>query len=213
MNALPTLKHLFPWLFRKPRVFALVGKSGTGKSFKARQVARRFRIDLIIDDGLLIRGQKIIAGRSAKKEKGILSAIKTAVFANPEQIDEVRQALASQGFGRILIIATSRKMIHRIATTLGLLPIHRFIAIEEVATHAEIAYALKTRAEQGKHIIPVPGVEIKRNYPHIFFESVKILLTSKKGLRRSEEEIVEKTVVRPEYGRVRPPSAGRPPAG
>ena len=81
---------------RKPRTFALVGKSGTGKSFKARQVARRFRIDLIIDDGLLIRGQKIIAGRSAKREKGILSAIKTAVFANADQIEEVRRALASR---------------------------------------------------------------------------------------------------------------------
>ena len=213
MQPLPTLKRLFPWLFRARRVFALVGKSGTGKSFKARQVARRFRIDLIIDDGLLIRGQKIIAGRSAKKEKGILSAIKTAVFANPDQIDEVRQALAAQGFGRILIIATSRKMVQRIATTLGLLPIQRFIGIEEVSTRAEIAHALKTRAEQGKHIIPVPAVEIKRNYPHIFFESVKILLTSKKGLRRAEKEFVEKTVVRPEYGRVRPPAAGRPPAG
>ena len=43
----------------------------------------------------------------------------------------------------------------------------------------------------------------------IFFESVKILLKGKKGLRRSEEEIVEKTVVRPEYGRLR---AARPPA-
>jgi hypothetical protein len=213
MKALGTLKRLFPWLFRKPRVFALVGKSGTGKSFKAREVARRFRIDLIIDDGLLIRGQKIIAGKSAKKEKGILSAIKTAVFANPDQIDEVRQGIASQGFARILIIATSRKMVQRIASTLGLLPIHRIIAIEEVSTHTEIAHALKTRAEQGKHIIPVPGVEIKRNYPHIFFESVKILLTSKKGLRRSGREVVEKTVVRPEYGRARPPAAGRPPAG
>ncbi len=212
MQAFPVLRRLFPWLFRARRVFALVGKSGTGKSFKARQVARRFRIDLIIDDGLLIRGQKIIAGRSAKKEKGILSAIKTAVFANPDQIDEVRQALAAQGAGRILIIATSRKMVQRIATTLGLLPIQRFISIEEVSTRAEIAHALKTRAEQGKHIIPVPAVEIKRNYPHIFFESVKILLTSKKGLRRSEKEFVEKTVVRPAYGRLRPP-AGRPPAG
>jgi hypothetical protein len=62
---------------------------------------------------------------------------------------------------------------------------------------------LRVRAEEGKHIIPVPGVEIKRNYPHIFFESVKILLKAGKGLRRIEEEIVEKTVVRPEYGRGR----------
>ena len=160
-----------------------MGKSGTGKSFKARQVARRFRIDLIIDDGLLIRGQKIIAGRSAKREKGILSAIKTAVFANPDQIEEVRQALAEQSYTRILVIGTSRKMIQRIASTLGLPPIHRVISIEEVSTPEEIARALKIRAEQGKHIIPVPGVEIKRNYPHIFFESVKILLKGKTGLR------------------------------
>jgi adenylate kinase family enzyme len=203
MNAITPLRRLFPWLVGKPRIFALVGKSGTGKSFKARQVAQRYRIDLIIDDGLLIRGAKIIAGRSAKREKGILGAIKTAVFANPDQIAEVRKALVEQTYHRVLIIGTSRKMIQRIASTLGLLPIHRVIAIEEVSTQDEIARALSVRAEQGKHIIPVPGVEIKRNYPHIFFESVKILLKGKKGLRGSEEEIVEKTVVRPEYGRAR----------
>jgi hypothetical protein len=211
MNAFITaLRQLFPWMVRRPRVYALVGKSGTGKSFKAGQVARRFRIDLIIDDGLLIRGQKIVAGRSAKKEKGILSAIKTAVFANPDQVEEVRQALNAESYSRLLIIGTSEKMVHRIAAKLDLLPIHRIIAIEEVATKAEITQALRIRAEQGKHIIPVPGVEIKRNYPHIFFESVKILLKPQKGLRKGEEEIVEKTVVRPEYGRVRTIASERP---
>ncbi len=209
-KALDTFSRLFPWLMRKRLVFALVGKSGTGKSFKAREVARRFRIDLIIDDGLLIRGKKIMAGRSAKREKGILSAIKTAVFANPDQIKEVRQVLAERARGRVLIIGTSRKMIMRIATTLELLPVHRVISIEEVSTREEISRSLRTRAEQGKHIIPVPGVEIKRNYPHIFFESVQVLLKGKKGLRRSEEEIVEKTVVRPEYGRLRAPRRSTP---
>lgn len=195
-----TLKRLFPWLVRKPRTFALVGKSGTGKSFKARQVARRFRIDLIIDDGLLIRGQKILAGKSAKREKGILSAIKTAVFANPDQLAEVSRAISAQPYSRILVICTSRKMLQRIVTTLALPPVHRVIQIEEVSTREEIARALRIRGDQGKHIIPVPAVEIKRSYPHIFFESVKILLKGKKGLGRTDAEIVEKTVVRPEYG-------------
>jgi hypothetical protein len=203
MNLLPPLRRLFPWIARKRRTFALVGRSGTGKSFKARQVARRFRIDLIIDDGLLIRGQKIVAGRSAKREKGILGAIRTALFANKDQIEDVKRGLAQQSYTRVLIIGTSRKMVQRIASTLGILPINRFISIEEVSSKEEIAQALKIRAEQGKHIIPVPAVEIKRNYPHIFFESVKIMLTGKKGLRKSEQEIVEKTVVRPEYGRWR----------
>ena len=210
---LSALSRLFPWLIRTQLTFALVGKSGTGKSFKARQVARRFHIDLIIDDGLLIRGQKIVAGRSAKREKGILSAIKTAVFANPDQIAEVKRAIAAQSYRRILIIGTSLKMIQRIAVTLGIGPIHRVITIEEVASREEITRALTIRAEEGKHIIPVPAVEIKRNYPHIFFESVKILLQSKKGLRKTEAEIVEKTIVRPEYGlrggsRRRPPLSG-----
>ncbi len=206
---LSALTRLIPWLVRRPLTFALVGKSGTGKSFKAQQVSRRFRIDLIIDDGLLIRGQKIVAGRSAKREKGILSAIKTAVFANPDQIADVKKALAAQSYRRILIIGTSRKMIQRIATTLGIAPVHRVITIEEVSTKEEIRRALAIRSEEGKHIIPVPSVEIKRNYPHIFFESVKILLKGKKGLRKTEAEIVEKTVVRPEYG-VRRPAPPRP---
>jgi predicted kinase len=201
MKLASPLTRLFPWLARKRRVFALVGRSGTGKSFKARQVARRFRAEFIIDDGLLIRGQKIIAGRSAKREKGILTAIKTAVFANAEHIAEVRQAMAAHPAARVLIIGTSRRMVQRIARTLELLPIHRTVTIEEVSTRVEIAQALRIRAEQGKHIIPVPGVEIKRNYPHIFFESVKILLKSGTRLRRRDAEVVEKTVVRPEYGR------------
>ena len=200
MRPFQTLKRLFPWLAPKPRTFALVGKSGTGKSFKARSVARSYHIDLIIDDGLLIRGQKIVAGRSAKREKGILSAIKTAVFANSDQIAEVRKVLTEQSFSRVLVICTSLKMLQRIVATLGLPPIHKVIKIEDVSTQDEIARALKIRAEQGKHIIPVPAVEIKRSYPHIFFESVKILLKGKRGLRKSEAEIVEKTVVRPEYG-------------
>lgn len=211
MNLAAALSRIVPWISRRRKVFALVGKSGTGKSFKARQVARRFGIDLIIDDGLLIRGKKILAGRSAKREKGIMTAIKTAVFANPELIAEVRQAIAAEHFARVLIIGTSRKMVLRIAATLELLPIHRFVSIEEISTRAEIAQALKIRAEQGKHIIPVPGVEIKRNYPHIFFESVKILLKSSKVLRKSDSEIVEKTVVRPEYGRIRSAAPDRQP--
>jgi ABC-type dipeptide/oligopeptide/nickel transport system ATPase component len=190
-------------LTRRPRTLALVGKSGTGKSHKAQAVAQRFGVDLIIDDGLLIRGQNILAGRSAKREKGILSAIKTAVFANPDQIAEVKKALAQQAYGRILVIGTSVKMIMRIARQLDLLPIHRIIRIEQVSTRQEIESALRVRAEQGKHIIPVPAVAVKRSYPHIFFESVKTLLKGRKGIRRTEEKVVEKTVVRPEYGRAR----------
>ncbi len=51
---------------RGVRVFALVGGSGTGKSFRAKLVAEKYGIEIIVDDGLLIRDQKILAGRSGK---------------------------------------------------------------------------------------------------------------------------------------------------
>ena len=49
-------------------VIALVGPSGTGKSHRALLVANQYKADIIIDDGLLIKDGKIIAGSSAKKE-------------------------------------------------------------------------------------------------------------------------------------------------
>jgi ABC-type dipeptide/oligopeptide/nickel transport system ATPase component len=204
-----SFKRLIPWIARNPQTYALVGKSGTGKSFKARNVAQRYRIDLIIDDGLLIKDTKILSGRSAKKEKGILSAIKTALFANPDQVTDVRKALSSESYRRILIIGTSVRMIERIRRTLDLPPLHRIIDIEDVSRREEIEKALEIRAEQGKHIIPVPAVEIKRNYPHIFFESIKILLTGNARSRDGKENFVEKTVVRPAYSRNRPAAQGK----
>jgi len=46
-------------------VYALVGPSGTGKSHRALGVARQHQIKYIIDDGLLICGGTVVAGKSA----------------------------------------------------------------------------------------------------------------------------------------------------
>ncbi len=51
------------------QVFALVGSSGTGKSYKAFVVASERGIEYIIDDGLLIGGTRIYAGKSAKERR------------------------------------------------------------------------------------------------------------------------------------------------
>jgi len=211
--------RLLPWIPRGPQVYALVGRSGTGKSYKARAVAQRHGIELIIDDGLVIRNRTIIAGRSAKREKGIISAVRTAVFANPDQLAEARRVLSAERFRRILVIGTSLKMVNRIVASLELPPISRVIPIEQAASREEIARALHVRAEQGKHIIPVPSVEIKRSYPHIFFESMKELITGTRrgfGRRPRDTHLVEKTVVRPPYSRprkARPETAAKPDAG
>lgn len=51
----------------KLKVFAFVGPSGTGKSYRAQMVANERNINYIIDDGLLIKDNEVIAGSSAKK--------------------------------------------------------------------------------------------------------------------------------------------------
>ena len=57
-------------------VIALVGPSGTGKSHRALIVAHKYDADVIIDDGILIKEGKILAGRSAKHEKSRIMAVR-----------------------------------------------------------------------------------------------------------------------------------------
>ncbi len=199
INPRGVLRHLV-WLARGIRIYALVGKSGTGKSFRAQLVAEKFGIDLIVDDGLLIRGGKILAGKSAKREQGLVDALKTALFSDPEHTRTVQEALRVEPFKRVLILGTSLRMVRRIAERLELPPPHRIIPIEDVATREEIEHASRTRRVEGKHIIPVPSVEVKRNYPHIFFDSIRVLLRRRRSLS-GKEQVFEKTVVRPVFSR------------
>jgi ABC-type glutathione transport system ATPase component len=50
------------------KVYALVGKSGTGKSYQAQNLCRELKIKGIIDDGLFIYENKVISGISAKRQ-------------------------------------------------------------------------------------------------------------------------------------------------
>jgi len=200
---MPGIRSLFNhviWLFRGVQVFALVGGSGTGKSFRAQLVAQKHGIELIVDDGLLIRGQRILAGRSAKKEKGILAAIGTALFADNVHAQGVREALNRQSFKRLLLIGTSEKMVRKIAKRLQLPHPSKIIQIEDVATREEIAAAIHSRSTEGKHIIPVPALEVKRSYPHIFLDSMKIFFKRRFHPIRAGN-IIEKAVVRPQYSK------------
>lgn len=200
-----SVKRIFnhiQFLLKGVKVFALVGRSGTGKSFRAKLVAQKYGIELIIDDGLLIHDQKIIAGKSAKKEKAYLSAIKTALFDEEEHRREVINTLQDTRFKRILLIGTSERMVHKIARRLRLPAITKLINIEDIATTDEIETAIRSRKVEGKHIIPVPSIEIARNYSHIVYDSVKIFLKNKLPLLAGrKQQVFEKTVVRPEFMR------------
>ena len=188
------------WKFRGIKVFALVGKSGTGKSFRAKLVMERHGIEMMIDDGLLIRENRIIAGRSAKRESAYLSAVKTALFTNRDHAREVRHRIEKERFTKLLILGTSERMIHKICETLRLPSPSKIIQIEDIATREEIRTAINYRKSHGQHVIPVPSIEVKRTYPRIMADSIRVFLKRGFGLFK-KENVFEKSVVRPEFSK------------
>jgi len=192
----------FLFAFKRKKVFALIGESGTGKSFHAKLVAQKYGIDFIIDDGLLIKDDRILAGHSAKKEKTFLAAVKVALFDEKSHRDEIARRLQSEKYKRILLLGTSEKMAHKIASRLQLPPPAKIIKIEDIASQNEIDKAIRTRRIEGKHVIPVPSIEIKRSYPHIFYDAIKIFKRriSPSGIG-PVPVLHEKSVVRPEYSK------------
>jgi adenylate kinase family enzyme len=189
------------WMLKRVRVFALVGESGTGKSFRAKLVAQKYGIDLIIDDGLLIRGETILGGKSAKKENIFMTAVKTALFDDKSHRDEVARALQQQKFKKILIIGTSVRMVNKIAARLQIPQPQKLIKIEDIASREEIDKAMFARRVEGKHVIPVPAIEVRRSYPRIFYDTVRVFLKRTLGFAPPRSDIYEKAIVRPEYSK------------
>lgn len=178
------------------KVAGFIGPSGTGKSHRASWVAREQGIDFIIDDGLLINGNKIVSGSSAKKETTKIGSIKRALFIDPIHAQEAKKALASCNPDSILILGTSDGMVESIANRLGLPQVSEKIYIQDVASEFEIKQALSTRREQGKHVIPVPTFEIKKDFSGYFLDPLQILKRKGKG---NYQLIGEKSVVRPTF--------------
>ncbi|MGM0431234.1 MAG: hypothetical protein ACQEQU_00810 [Spirochaetota bacterium] len=189
------------WKLRGRKVLALIGRSGTGKSFRSKLVADKYGIEMIIDDGLLIHGDKIIAGKSAKKEAVFLKAIKTALFDDDTHRDEVLSALQKTNFKKILIIGTSEKMVNKIASRLKLPEPEKVFKIEDLASKEEIDTAVRIRNSEGKHVIPVPTVEITRTYPQFVYDSMRIFFKTKIPTPWKKKKVFEKTIVRPEFGK------------
>ena len=177
-------------------VLALVGPSGTGKSHRALQVAQEHNADAIIDDGILIKGGHIIAGESAKTEKNKIMAVKRAIFVLPGHAEEVRAAIQRVQPHRILIIGTSENMVHKIAQTLKLPSIQLIVRIEDIASRAEMDLARFHRIKEGKHIIPVPTIELK---PHFSGYLVDPLQSIFKRSRVRRRKLGEKSIVRPVF--------------
>lgn len=184
-------------------VYALVGESGTGKSFRAKLLAQKYGINALIDDGLLIQDDKILAGKSAKHEKTYMGAVRVALFDDKEHRDGVARVLQQQKIKSILILGTSEKMVQKIAMRLQLPPPEKIIKIEDIASRDEIEKAIRSRQIEGKHIIPVPAIEVKRSYPQIFYNSVREFLSKNtlKLSRKKDTTLSEKSIVTPEFSK------------
>ena len=177
-------------------VIALVGPSGTGKSHRAIQVANEHKADAIIDDGILIKDGHIVAGESAKTEKSKIMAVRRAIFVLPGHAEEVRDAIQKIQPHRILVIGTSENMVHKIAKTLKLPSIQLIVRIEDIASRAEIDLARFHRLKEGKHIIPVPTIELKSHVSGFLIDPLQSLF-KKSNVRR--RKLGEKTIVRPVF--------------
>lgn len=191
--------------FKHIQVYALVGESGTGKSFRSKLLAEENGIHAIIDDGLLIQDEKIVAGRSAKREKTYMGAVRVALFDDKDHRDSVAKVLRKTHIKKILILGTSEKMVSKIALRLQLPQPQKIIHIEDIATKEEIEKAIKSRQVEGKHVIPVPSIEIKKNYPQIFSASMRDFFKKSKLFHKSIKNIngkmIEKSIVQPEFSK------------
>ena len=177
-------------------VIALVGPSGTGKSHRALQVAREHDADTIIDDGILIKDGHIVAGESAKTEKSKIMAVRRAIFVLPGHADDVREAIQKIQPRRILVIGTSENMVQKIAKTLKLPSIQLIVRIEDIASRSEIATAQFHRLKEGKHIIPVPTIELKPHFSGFLVNPLQSIFKQSSIRRR---KLGEKSIVRPVF--------------
>ncbi len=177
------------------KVYALVGKSGTGKSFQATYLCGQMNIEYIIDDGLLIGRASVIAGISAKRQQTKVGAVKTALFTDEAHMREVRDKLAEISPERILVIGTGRNMVFKICDRLGLPAPELVINIEDITTEEERNAAYRQRYEQGKHVIPVPTFELKKEFSGYFMNPLRWFI----GRGSKNNDRGERTVVRPTY--------------
>jgi len=178
------------------KVYAFVGPSGTGKSHRAQMVAKMKQTEFIIDDAILIKGNKVVCGISAKKASTKIEAVKKALFSTPGQVEEIKEAIEREKPESILILGTSDDMVQKIVRNIGLPQIEETVYIEDVSSPEEIAAARSARMAGGKHVIPVPTFEIKKNFSGYLVDPMQIFKWKGKG---TQPVLIEKSLIRPTF--------------
>ncbi len=178
------------------KTYAFVGPSGTGKSYRAQMVANERGINYIIDDGLLISGNEVLAGISAKKAPTKIETVRNALFQNEDRKKEVQNVIRKLKPDKILILGTSDEMVKKIAENLEFEPISETIYITDVATEEEMKMARNIRVTQGKHVIPVPTFALKKDFSGYLLDPLQIFKSKGKG---KAPYISEKSIIRPTF--------------
>ena len=174
----------------------------------------QYGIDVMIDDGLLIKDGKKMAGTSAKAEETTVAAVKRAIFHDPMHAAEVRERIRQLNPSKLLILGTSEKMIDRITEALALPHVKYKIFIQDIVTSEQIAEAQRMRKE-GKHVIPMPGIEVKKELPNYWIDSIFSFIgkknknskskdSEKKELDKDKSLMAEenKCIVRPKFSQL-----------
>ncbi len=180
----------------KMKVYAFVGPSGTGKSYRAQMVAGEKNVNYIIDDGLLVKDNEVVAGESAKKAPTKIETVKKALFYEENQRQEMIKAIKKFKPDGILILGTSDGMVQKIAANLELPEISETTYISDVATQEEMETARRIRVTEGKHVIPVPTFEIKKDFSGYLLDPLQIFKSKGKG---NKPYISEKSIIRPTF--------------
>ncbi len=178
------------------RVLAFVGPSGTGKSYRAQMVAGENNVTYIIDDGLLVNDNQVVAGESAKKAPTKIETVKHAIFIDQKERENMVKAIKKYKPESILILGTSDGMVAKIAENLELPKIEKTIYIQDVATENEMRTAKTIRRTQGKHVIPVPTFEIKKDFSGYILDPLQIFKSKGSG---KKPYISEKSIIRPTF--------------
>ena len=192
---LDDIKEKLPFM-KKIKVYAFVGPSGTGKSYRAQMVAGEKGTHFIIDDGLLVKDNEVVAGESAKKAETKVATVKHALFYEDSEKETITKALKKYKPDSILILGTSDGMVQKIAANLGLPPVSDTTYITDVATQKEMETARRIRVTEGKHVIPVPTFEIKKDFSGYILDPLQIFKSKGKG---GNPYISEKSIIRPTF--------------
>ena len=131
-----------------------------------------------------------------KKAPTKIETVKNALFQDANKKKEIQEVFRKKHPKSILILGTSDGMVQKIAKNLGLPEICETIYISDVATEDEMETARRIRVTQGKHVIPVPTFEIKKDFSGYLLDPLQIFKSTGSG---NDPYIAEKSLIRPAF--------------